>query len=194
MNQRTRSRRNLAVALLSLAVAAGMAGLAYASVPLYRLFCQITGYGGTTQQATQAPQAVTGTSITVRLDANVNSALPWRFEPLQPALKLSLGEAVTAVYRVTNLSAEPTVGSATFNVTPFVAGPYFSKIECFCFVEQALAPGESAELPVTFFVDPAIAADPGTAAVRTITLSYTFFRVPEPESKVSNRAAERIFN
>jgi cytochrome c oxidase assembly protein subunit 11 len=172
-------RRNAAVALLSLGVAAGMVGLAYASVPLYRLFCQVTGYGGATQRAELAPEAVPGTAITVRLDANVNGKLPWRFAPEQREVTLALGESVTMLYRAENLSGRPIVGTATFNVTPFTAGPYFSKLQCFCFTEQKLAPGESAELPVTFFVDPAILDDPETKDIHTITLSYTFFRAPD---------------
>jgi cytochrome c oxidase assembly protein subunit 11 len=172
-------RRNAAVVLLSLGVAAGMVGVAYASVPLYRLFCQVTGYGGATRQTEQAPDAVPGTAITVRLDANVNSGLPWRFAPEQPQVRLALGETVTMLYRAENLSDQPVVGTATFNVTPFAAGPYFDKIQCFCFQEQALAPGESADLPVTFFVDPAILDDPETKDIQTITLSYTFFRAAD---------------
>jgi cytochrome c oxidase assembly protein subunit 11 len=172
-------RRNGTVVLLSLGVVAGMVGLAYASVPLYRLFCQVTGYGGATQQTAQAPNAVPGTAITVRLDANVNSGLPWRFAPEQPQVRLALGETVTMHYRAENLSDQPIVGTATFNVTPFTAGQYFDKIQCFCFQEQRLAPGESAELPVTFFVDPAILGDPETRDIRTITLSYTFFRAAD---------------
>jgi cytochrome c oxidase assembly protein subunit 11 len=172
-------RRNAAVVLLSLGVVAGMVGLAYASVPLYRLFCQVTGFGGATQRAEQAPDAVPGTAITVRLDANVNGALAWRFTPEQPRVTLALGESATMFYRAQNLSDRPLVGTATFNVTPFAAGPYFNKLQCFCFQEQALAPGESAELPVSFFIDPAIRDDPETKDIRTITLSYTFFRAAD---------------
>jgi len=189
MSDHNPRRRKAATALLSLGVAAGMVGLAYASVPLYRLFCQVTGFGGATQRVTAAAQAVPGIAVTVRLDANVNSDLPWRFEPLQPEVKPALGETVTAFYRVTNLSDRPTVGTATFNVTPHTAGPYFDKLECFCFTEQALAPGESADLPVTFFVDPAMLDDAETADLRTITLSYTFFRAADSGSKVSGVAA-----
>jgi len=178
-------RRNATVALMSLGVVVGMIGLAYASVPLYRLFCQVTGYGGATQRAEQAPAPVPGTAVTVRLDANVNSGLPWRFVPEQPQVTLALGESATMFYRVENLSDGPVVGTATFNVTPLTAGPYFSKLQCFCFTEQALAPGESAELPVTFFVDPTILDDPETKDIRTITLSYTFFR-----TAVQGEAAE----
>jgi len=153
-----------------------MVGLAYASVPLYRLFCEVTGYQGATKTALRAPDAASTATITVRLDANVNSKLPWSFVPEQPEVKLALGESVTAVYRVKNLSDKPTVGSATFNVTPFDSGQYFNKIQCFCFTEHALKPGESAELPVTFFVDPKIRENPDTADIQVITLSYTFFR------------------
>ncbi len=179
MSDRKRRRRNTVAVLASLGVVVAMVGLAYASVPLYRLFCQVTGYQGATRTALQAPQAVSGATITVRLDANVNSSLPWSFMPEVPAVKLALGESVTAVYRVKNLSDRPTVGSATFNVTPFDSGQYFNKIQCFCFTEHALKPGESAELPVTFFVDPKIRANPDTADIQTITLSYTFFRAAD---------------
>jgi cytochrome c oxidase assembly protein subunit 11 len=179
MSRSPSRRRNAMTVLLSLGVAVGMVGLAYASVPLYRLFCQVTGFGGATQKAEQAPAAVPGTAITVRLDANVNSALPWRFAPEQPQVRLALGETVTMLYRAENLSDQSIVGTATFNVTPLTAGQYFDKIQCFCFQEQRLAPGQSAELPVTFFVDPAILADPETKDIQTITLSYTFFRAAD---------------
>jgi cytochrome c oxidase assembly protein subunit 11 len=172
-------RRNAAVVLLSLGVVAGMAGLAYASVPLYRLFCQVTGFGGATRTATAAPDAVAGTAVTVRLDANVGGGLPWRFAAERPQVTLALGESATMVYRAENLSDQPLVGTATFNVTPFAAGAYFNKLQCFCFAEQALAAGQSAALPVTFFVDPAILDDPEAKDIRTITLSYTFFRAKE---------------
>ena len=173
---RNRRRRNIAAVLGSLGVVAAMVGLSYASVPLYRLYCQVTGYQGATRTALRAPDTASAATITVRLDANVNSKLPWSFAPEQPAVTLTLGESVTAVYRVKNLSDKPMVGSATFNVTPFDSGQYFNKIQCFCFTEHALKPGESAELPVTFFVDPKIRANPDTADIQVITLSYTFFR------------------
>jgi cytochrome c oxidase assembly protein subunit 11 len=180
MNPARRHRlRNTAAVLASLGIVAGMVGLSYASVPLYRMFCQVTGYQGATRTALQAPQAVSAATITVRLDANVNKTLPWTFTPETPEVTLALGESVTAVYRVTNLSDRPTVGSATFNVTPFDSGQYFNKIQCFCFTEHALKPGESAELPVTFFVDPKIRDNSDTADIQTITLSYTFFRAED---------------
>jgi cytochrome c oxidase assembly protein subunit 11 len=175
-SDRKRRRRKTATVLLSLVIVAGMVGLSYASVPLYRLFCQATGYQGATRTALRAPAVASAATITVRLDANVNNSLPWSFAPETPEVKLAPGESVTAVFRVKNLSARPTVGSATFNVTPFDSGQYFNKIQCFCFTEHALKPGESAELPVTFFVDPKIRDNPDTADIGTITLSYTFFR------------------
>ncbi len=179
MSTPTRRRRNAATVLLSLGIVAAMVGLSYASVPLYRLFCQVTGYQGTTRTALKAPDAASGATITVRLDANLNSTLPWSFAPVTPEVTLALGESATALYRVKNLSDRPTVGSATFNVTPFDSGQYFNKIQCFCFTEHALKPGESAELPVTFFVDPKIRDNPNTADIQTITLSYTFFRAED---------------
>ncbi len=170
------ARRNFAAAALLFGTAAGMAGLAYASVPLYRLFCQVTGFGGTTRVAAEAPGAVAGRVVTVRFDANVARDLPWRFEPAVPAVKVAVGENVLAFYRARNVSNAPITGTATFNVTPHKAGSFFAKIECFCFTEQTLAPGETVELPVSFFIDPAILKDPEAEDVGEITLSYTFFR------------------
>ena len=178
-------RRRIATVLASLGIVAAMIALSYASVPLYRLYCQVTGYQGATRTALRAPDAASTATITVRLDANVNNTLPWSFAPEQPAVTMALGESVTAVYRVKNLSDKPTVGSATFNVTPFDSGQYFNKIQCFCFTEHALKPGESAELPVTFFVDPKIRTNPDTADIQVITLSYTFFRA-EDEGKAAD--------
>jgi cytochrome c oxidase assembly protein subunit 11 len=179
MKSAHKRRRNMIAVLASLGVVAAMVGLAYASVPLYRLYCQATGYQGATRTALRAPDAASAATITVRLDANVNTTLPWSFAPVAPEVKLALGESVTTYFRVTNLSDRPTVGAATFNVTPFDSGQYFNKIQCFCFTEQALKPGESAELPVTFFVDPKIRDNPDTADIETITLSYTFFRAED---------------
>jgi cytochrome c oxidase assembly protein subunit 11 len=185
MKDDRKRRRNVAAVLASLGIVAAMVGLSYASVPLYRLYCQVTGYQGATRTALRAPDAASAATITVRLDANVNNTLPWSFTPEQPQVTMALGESVTAVYRVKNLSDKPTVGSATFNVTPFDSGQYFNKIQCFCFTEHALKPGESAELPVTFFVDPKIRDNPDTADIGTITLSYTFFRA-EDEGKAAD--------
>ena len=178
-DDRKRRRRNIAGVLASLGIVAAMVGLSYASVPLYRLYCQVTGYQGATRTALKAPDTASTATITVRLDANVNNTLPWSFTPEQPQVTMALGESVTAVYRVKNLSDKPTVGSATFNVTPFDSGQFFNKIQCFCFTDHTLKPGESAELPVIFFVDPKIRTNPDTADIQVITLSYTFFRTED---------------
>jgi len=158
-----------------------MTGLVAASVPLYRWFCQATGYGGTTNVAAVAPAAVAGRTIAVRFNADVNSRLPWQFGPAQREVTVSLGEQKLAFYEARNLSDRPITGTATFNVTPAKAGYYFTKVDCFCFTEQTLAPGESVDMPVSFFVDPALADAPGLDDVRTITLSYTFFPVAGDE-------------
>ena len=157
-----------------------MVGLAYASVPLYRLFCQVTGYGGTTQQAARAPGALSGPAgerlITVRFNADTSSKLPWLFKPSQKEVSVKLGEQALAFFEATNRSKEGTSGSAVFNVTPLKAGKYFNKIACFCFDEQHLEPGQAVDMPVTFFIDPEMVKDPNLDDVDTITLSYTFFR------------------
>ncbi len=174
MDDRTarRNRRTLAVvALIPLA----MAGLAYASVPLYELFCRVTGFGGTPGVAAGPSATVTGRELTVRFDAGVNPALPWRFGPSQPPMTVRVGETALAFYRAENTADRPTVGTATFNVTPLKAARYFEKIDCFCFTEQRLEAGASADMAVSFFVDPAIDDDRHLDEVRTITLSYTFF-------------------
>lgn len=172
--------RNVVTATFLFGTVAGMVGFAYASVPLYRLFCQVTGYGGTTQVATSAPGAVAGRTITVRFDANVAPDLPWRFEPVLPSVKVQAGESTLAFYRVRNVSDAPVIGTATFNVTPHLVGSYFAKVECFCFTEQRLEPGETMDLPVSFFIDPAILNTPGVKEIGEITLSYTFFRALSP--------------
>jgi len=191
MTRDPRRRRNAIAVLASLGIVAGMGGLAYAAVPLYRLYCQITGYQGATKTALRAPDVASTATITVRLDANVNKHLHWSFAPETPAVTMALGQSVTAVYRVKNQGNQPTVGSATFNVTPFDAGQYFNKIQCFCFTEHALKPGESAELPVTFFVDPKIRDNPDTADIQTITLSYTFFRTGDESAAADAGSAEK---
>lgn len=173
------TRRNANVALLLTGVVAGMIGLSFAAVPLYRLFCQVTGFGGTTQVAEQAPAEAVERMITIRFNADVNPELPWRFRPEQREVTLKVGEQGLAFYEARNVSQQPVTGTSTFNVTPLKAGPYFAKLECFCFQEQLLAPGESIQMPVSFFVDPAIMEDRNLEEVTTITLSYTFFRVTE---------------
>ncbi len=181
--------RNTRVALFCAAFAVGMVGLAYASVPLYRLFCQLTGFAGTTQRAERPSSEVLDKLITVRFDANVGPGLSWDFQPVQPTTTLKIGENALAFYKVRNRSDKPIVGTATFNVTPDQAGAFFNKVECFCFTEQRLEPGESAELPVSFFIDPAIVKDVDGAGIRNITLSYTFFPVDKPKERTTTGGA-----
>lgn len=171
-----RSRKNSATAVALTAVIGGMVALSFASVPLYRLFCQVTGYGGTPNIAAAAAVEISTHRVDVRFDANVNSSLPWRFGPAQREMRVRLGEPVLAFYKAKNVSDEPLTGTATFNVTPFKVGRYFSKLDCFCFSEQRLLPGEEVDMAVSFFVDPALLSDPDTRDVGSITLSYTFFR------------------
>ena len=173
--------RNGVTAVLLFTVAGGMVGLAFASVPLYRLFCQVTGFGGTPKIATAPAAAPSDRTITVRFDANVGPALPWRFRPARREMTVRVGETALAHYLARNQSDAPVTGNATFNVTPFKAAPYFVKVACFCFTEQVLQPGEEASMPVSFFVDPDLFTDPDTKEVRTVTLSYTFFRATTPE-------------
>ena len=153
-----------------------MLGLAFASVPLYRLFCDVTGFAGTPQRAAKAPGAVTG-EVGVRFDANVHPSLPWRFEPTRKTIRVAPGARTEVSYTATNLTARPLTGTAVFNVSPVTVGPYFSKIECFCFTEQTLKGGETVRMPVVFFVDPRIAEDKDAGKVDEITLSYTFYPV-----------------
>jgi cytochrome c oxidase assembly protein subunit 11 len=167
------NRRTLGVLAL---VVLAMVGLAYASVPLYQLFCQVTGYGGTTQVADQAATTVIADHpVKVRFDANVNPALNWRFAPVDPFVEVKPGEEWVINYRATNMGPTASTGTSTFNVTPVKAGPHFMKLDCFCFVEQTLQPGESVDMPVRFFVDPEIVTDKNAKDIREITLSYTFF-------------------
>ena len=176
------ARRNGRTAALAALGVVFMVGLAFASVPLYRIFCQVTGFGGTTQVSAdgQAPGAV-GRMISVRFDANTDSALPWRFEPVDRQRRVAIGARNIALYTARNVSDRPVTGTATFNVTPVQAGQYFTKIQCFCFTEQTLRPGEEMRMPVVFFVDPAILDDPATRDISEITLSYTFYPVDREE-------------
>jgi cytochrome c oxidase assembly protein subunit 11 len=173
------AQRNRTVAIRAALFGLAMLGLAFASVPLYRIFCQVTGFDGTTMRADRAPGAVAG-EIGVRFDANIAAALPWKFEPEQATVRIQPGARTTVYYRATNLTARSTTGTATFNVSPAQAGQYFSKIECFCFTEQTLRPGESVRMPVVFFVDPKLRTDPATRDLDEITLSYTFYPVENP--------------
>jgi len=168
--------RNRTMVLLLSGVVAGMVGLSFASVPLYRLFCEATGFGGTTQRAAKAPGEVAGPLITVRFDAETAPDLAWEFHPLVAQVELRPGEEREVFFRATNRSSAPITGTATYNVAPAKSGIYFDKLQCFCFTEQTLSPGESRDMGVRFFVDPDLLHDPGTSEVRTITLSYTMFR------------------
>ncbi|MGQ0486087.1 MAG: cytochrome c oxidase assembly protein [Hyphomicrobiales bacterium] len=174
--------KNIRVAALAAATAAVMLGLAYASVPLYRLFCQATGFGGTTRIAAAAPEETSQRMIAIRFDANTAASLGWNFHAAQLEMKVKLGEQAIAHYRATNPTDRQLTGTAVFNVTPVSAGIYFNKIQCFCFTEQTLKPGESVDMPVVFFVDPAIAEDADASSIDTITLSYTFYPVDKPKS------------
>jgi cytochrome c oxidase assembly protein subunit 11 len=175
-------RKNRNVGLIALAVAAAMLGLGYAAVPLYRLFCQVTGFGGTTQVATEAEAATAARqaasagapTISIRFDANVDRTLPWTFRPRQVTDTVQIGQRDMAIYEARNYSQRPITGTASFNVEPEQAGKYFSKIQCFCFTEQTLAPGQEVTMPVLYFVDPAALDDPTMHGVEQITLSYTF--------------------
>lgn len=167
--------RHRMVAIACTAFVFAMVGAAYAAVPLYQMFCQVTGFGGATRLATQAPERQLERTVQVRFDSNVAPGLPWNFQPDVGSVQVRLGESKLAYFRVTNRGATPTTGTATYNVTPAVTGSYFNKLQCFCFTEQTLQPGESMEMPVVFFVDPSLADDPEMAGVKTITLSYTFF-------------------
>ena len=171
--------RKARTALLMTLLVFGMTGLAFAAVPLYRMFCQATGYGGTTQVAKAAPATAGARKITVRFNTDVSRDMPWGFVPVQRDVTLAVGETGLAFFRATNRSPLAVTGTATFNVTPMKVGAYFDKIQCFCFSEQTLQPGQSVDMPVSFFVDPAIAQDPDMDDVTTITLSYTFFRATD---------------
>jgi len=182
----TGSRSNMRVAAICGAIAVGMVGMSYAAVPLYRIFCQVTGFGGTTQRVASASSQTIDRYVNVRFDVNMGPGLPWEVIPTTRVLRLKLGENAIAIYRATNISDKTTIGTSSFNVTPDQAGAFFNKIECFCFTEQKLEPGESAELPVSFFVDPAMATDKDGSVVNDITLSYTFY--PVDPAKARNAA------
>ena len=181
-NGKRGANRLLGVALIG--VAAAMIGAAYASVPLYQLFCRVTGYGGTTQVAEVAPVTVGERIFKIRFNADVDPKLPWAFQPVQREMTVRVGETGLALFHARNLSGRTRVGTAAFNVTPLKAGQYFNKVQCFCFTEQQLAAGAEADMPVSFFVDPAIDEDPNLREVKTITLSYTFFEDEDAEQQL----------
>lgn len=169
------ANKNLRVAFAAGAIFVAMVGLAYASVPLYKIFCQQTGFGGTTQRATKAPDKATEQFINVRFDANTSSELDWRFQPKQTVMRVKIGEQNIAYFEATNLAKHENTGSAVYNVSPPLAGGYFDKIQCFCFTKQTIKSGESVEFPVVFFVDPDILKDADAKGIGEITLSYTFY-------------------
>jgi cytochrome c oxidase assembly protein subunit 11 len=180
--------RDLAVAAACGAFVAVMVGMSYAAVPLYSWFCRTTGFAGTPILAHAAPLEVSDRKITVRFDANIGAGLPWRFEPERTSIDVRLGEVVTVYYIVTNLAARETAGQAAYNVAPTTIGGYFDKINCFCFTEQRLAPGERREMAVVFYVDPELAKDSSQDDLNTITLSYTFYPVRESKAGVAEGA------
>ena len=166
-------------AMLLAAIALAMVALGFASVPLYRMFCQVTGLNGTTQRGLRAPGAIDGRTMTIRFDANHAPGLPWSFKPEEGTQGVTIGEREQAVFVAHNNGSKPITGTATFNVTPVQAGKYFTKIQCFCFTQQTLAPGETARMPVIYYVDPKILDDADARDIDEITLSYTFYPVAD---------------
>ena len=175
------------VAIRAASIAVVMLGMAYAAVPLYQIFCQVTGFAGTTQRAMAAPDQVLDRKITIRFDSNVSNGLVWKFGPIERTVDVKIGENKLAFYRASNPSDQPVTGTASFNVAPEAAGRYFNKIECFCFTEQTLKPGESVEMPVSFFVDPEIVNDSDARHITQITLSYTFYPVEEKQASKTGK-------
>ena len=193
-SRKPRLGRDATVAALCGFVVVLMVGASYAAVPFYNWFCRTTGFNGTTQVATSAPSAgALARKIAVRFDANVGPGLPWKFEPEQTEIEIPIGQVVTVFYHVVNQSARTTTGQAAYNVAPLTAGAYFQKLNCFCFTEQTFAPGEKREMPVVFYVDPALAADAENDGLNTITLSYTFYPVRDvaPKPLASGEADKR---
>jgi cytochrome c oxidase assembly protein subunit 11 len=187
---------NRRTALMAAGIAVTMVGAAYASVPLYRLFCQVTGFGGTTMVATETRAAsvapVQGRTIRVRFDGNVRSGMPWTFGPTEQVVELPVGERRMAFFRAANASKRAVTGVATYNVSPAAAGQYFMKIQCFCFNEQTLGPGEAVDMPVVYYVDPAILDDPVASRISEITLSYSFFPVEAPSQSPGIRSTDAL--
>jgi cytochrome c oxidase assembly protein subunit 11 len=184
-NQTKRLRRHMLTAAACGVFVAAMVGAAYAAVPLYNWFCRTTGFAGTTQVSHEAPARVLGRTIAVRFDSNVAAGLPWKFEPEQNEIKLRIGEVATVHYKVINQAARTITAQASYNVSPPQIGAYFDKINCFCFTQQTMKPGETREMTVVFYVDPAIVKDHEQDTLDTITLSYTFYRLPEQDRPVA---------
>jgi cytochrome c oxidase assembly protein subunit 11 len=176
--------RNARIAWSLVAVVGGMLALAYAAVPLYEIFCRATGFAGTPQVVAQdGERPILERTVTVRFDSNVDPNLPWRFEPVQREVKVRLGEEKLVFFRATNVSQRPIVGTATYNITPERMGGWFDKVQCFCFTEQLLKPGQTVDMPVTFFVDPEMDKDRRYDDIRTVTLSYTFYEAKTERAK-----------
>jgi Cytochrome oxidase assembly factor len=188
------NKSNTRVLLMLLAVIVVMGAGAWAAVPFYNWFCKTTGYGGTTNVAEKLPDHVLDREITVRFDANVSRGMPWEFKPVQTEMKLKIGQNGLAFYEAYNPTDRPIAGTASYNVSPDVAGYYFDKIQCFCFTEQVLQPGERVQMPVSFFVDPEIVEDADAKRIHSITLSYTFYEtdLPEKTASVRPKAAETV--
>jgi cytochrome c oxidase assembly protein subunit 11 len=167
-----------------------MGGMTWAAVPLYRLFCQVTGYGGTTMRADKAPDAILDRTITIRFDSNVAPGMTWEFGPAQRTMDVKIGENALAFYKAHNTASNAVKGTATYNVSPEIVGAYFNKIECFCFTEQTLAAGESVEMPLSFFIDPKIADDREASLVKEITLSYTFYPMADTAATAGEKPAD----
>src|ERR1043165_5899825 len=191
-NKASRLGRDAVVAAACGLVVVLMVGASYGAAPFYNWCCRTTGFNGTTQVATSAPSsAPLARTIAVRFDSNVAAGLPWKFEPEQTEIEVKIGEVVTVYYNVTNQSARATVGQAAYNVAPLTVGSYFQKINCFCFTEQTMAPGEKREMPVVFYVDPKLAADSENDGLNSITLSYTFYPVRTAEPVASGEPDRR---
>lgn len=191
MNNKDLHDKNTRLLLILFSVVFGMVALAFASVPLYNLFCQVTGFAGTTQISDQAPETVLDRKITVRFTTDVNRKLPWDFKTEISSLKVNIGQEALVNFKALNKSGKPTAGTAIYNVTPLKAGQYFQKTQCFCFDYQLLRPGQSMNMPVMFYIDPAMADDPDMEDVTTITLSYSFFVA---DSSELDSAMEGFYN
>ncbi len=185
-----RLRRDVLIAAACGVLAAGMVGASFAAIPLYKIFCQVTGFAGTTQVSRIAPKHELARELIIRFDSNVAPGLPWKFEPEQNEIKLHIGEVATVHYKVVNEAARTISAQASYNVSPPTVGAYFDKINCFCFTEQTMKPGETREMTVVFYVDPAIVKDHDQDPLNTITLSYTFYRLPEKEQPVADATAK----
>ncbi len=192
INNKPSRNANLRVAAACVVFFASMIGAAYASVPLYKLFCQVTGFGGTPKIATAAPEQVMAHNIKVRFDGNVNGGLPIKFGPVVREVEVQLGETKQIAFTAKNVSTREVKAIATFNVTPETAGAYFNKLQCFCFTNTTLKPGETLDMPVVFFIDPTIIDDPEATKITTITLSYTFFPVLEGNEINTEQAALKL--